>query len=671
MPSVDLAALAAGALLGLAPLAVAAGRWRQVSGFIYGASGALCAVLMLTGLLALIGNGPDTALTLPLGLPWLGVHLRLDALSAFFLVVLGIGGGVTSLYAIGYGRHEHEPHRVLPFYPAFLGAMALVLLADDAFTFLMCWEIMSLMSWALVLTHHREAATREAGFVYLVMAGFGTMVLLLAFGLLAGTDGSYAFEAIRAVERTPAKAAVILTLMLVGAGSKAGLVPLHVWLPLAHPAAPSHVSALMSGVMTKVAIYGFIRVVFDLLGPVAEWTSPAVILLGAVTAVLGILFATMDGDAKRVLAYSTIENIGVIFAALGLALAFRANGMPALAALAFSAALFHVFNHMLFKSLLFMGAGAVLTATGRRDLDGLGGLIHRMPVTALPRARRRDGDLGAAAAQRLRLGVAAVPGGAAEPRTAAVGAAAAGAGGGRDAGSVRRAGGGLFRALLRGRVPRAAADPGGGRRPSTSTAFPWRRWRCWPRSACLRGSRRGRCSTCMAPAVSAMLDGRLPPQIGQPWLTLVPIAESRSTYSGLLVLLFIAFGGSASAWLVHRYASRALRRGPAWDCGFPQADPMTQYGAGSFAQPLRRVLGTTLMQAREEVDMPEPGDPRPAHYRVHTADLVWQGLYVPIAAGVGTLATRLNGLQFLTIRRYLSLVFLSLILLLLGLTLWT
>jgi hydrogenase-4 component B len=174
----------------------------------------------------------------------------------------------------------------------------------------------------------------------------------------------------------------------------------------------------------------------------------------------------------------------------------------------------------------------------------------------------------------------------------------------------------------------------------------------------------------MGPAVSAMLDGRLPPQIGQPWLTLVPVAESRSTYSGLLVLLFIAFGGSASAWLVHRYASRALRRGPAWDCGFPQADPMTQYGAGSFAQPLRRVLGTTLMQAREEVDMPEPGDPRPAHYRVHTADLVWQTLYVPIAAGIGTLATRLNGLQFLTIRRYLSLVFLSLILLLLGLTLW-
>jgi len=174
----------------------------------------------------------------------------------------------------------------------------------------------------------------------------------------------------------------------------------------------------------------------------------------------------------------------------------------------------------------------------------------------------------------------------------------------------------------------------------------------------------------MGPAVSAMLDGRLPRQIGQPWLTLVPIAETRSTYSGLLVLIFIAFSASVASWLVHRYASQALRRAPAWDCGFPQSDPMTQYGGGSFAQPLRRVLGTTLMRASEQVDMPEPGDPRPASHSVQTTDLVWHGLYLPIAAAVGALSTRLNGLQFLTIRRYLSLVFLSLILLLLGLTLW-
>ena len=171
-------------------------------------------------------------------------------------------------------------------------------------------------------------------------------------------------------------ATVVLILMLLGAGSKAGPVPLHVWLPLAHPAAPSHVSALMSGVMTKVAVYGFIRVMFDLLGEPTWWSSVVVLFLGGLTAVLGILHALMEKDLKRLLAYSTIENIGVVFVSLGLALAFKANGMG------WAAALFHVLNHSFFKSLLFFGAGAVLTATGERDMEKLGGLIHRMPVTS-------------------------------------------------------------------------------------------------------------------------------------------------------------------------------------------------------------------------------------------------------------------------------------------------
>src|SRR5260370_3210163 len=211
------------------------------------------------------------------------------------------------------------------------------------------------------------------------MASFGTLGWLLAFGLLAGPAGGYGFAAIRAAQHTPYVATLVLILMLLGAGSKAGLVPLHVWLPLAHPAAPSHVSALMSGVMTKVAIYGFIRVVFDLLGPPTWSASVIVLFLGSITAVMGILYAMMENDLKRLLAYSTIENVGIIFVSLGLALGFQANGMKLAAALAFTAALFHVLNHSLFKSLLFFGAGAVLTGTGERDMDRLGGLIHRMP----------------------------------------------------------------------------------------------------------------------------------------------------------------------------------------------------------------------------------------------------------------------------------------------------
>src|SRR5208283_2927697 len=307
----------------------------------------------------------EASLVLPLGLPWLGAHLRLDALARVFLALVDLGGAGACLYAIGYGRHEAAPLRVLPFVPAFLAGMNLVVLAADAYTFLFAWELMSLASWALVVSDHRSAEAVRAGFVYLVMATFSALMLLLAFGMLAAPHGSYAFAQMRGGGPGAWRAGLVLALALVGAGSKAGLVPLHAWLPLAHPAAPSHVSALMSGVMTKVAVYAFIRIAFDLLGVSSWWSAVVVMALGGLTAVLGVLYALMQHDLKRLLAYHTVENIGIIF--IGLALAFQANGFAAGAALALTAALFHVFNHSLFKSLLFFGAGAVLTATGERD----------------------------------------------------------------------------------------------------------------------------------------------------------------------------------------------------------------------------------------------------------------------------------------------------------------
>src|SRR6185437_614056 len=227
------------------------------------------------------------------------------------------------------------------------------------------------------------AETRNAGFVYLVMAVFGALMLLLAFGLLAGASGGYAFATMRAHPPGAGVAALALALALIGAGSKAGLVPLHVWLPLAHAAAPSHVSALMSAVMTKIAVYAFVRFAFDLLGPPDwRWSVP-VLVLGAATAGLGALSANLEVDLKRLLAFSTVENIGLIFVALGLALAFKADDLARASALAMTAAMLHALNHMLFKSLLFFGAGAVLTATGARNLDRLGGLFDRMRWTSL------------------------------------------------------------------------------------------------------------------------------------------------------------------------------------------------------------------------------------------------------------------------------------------------
>ena len=297
MSAVALQLSCVAALLASAIAAITLSRSERATAVIYGATLAVCLVALYGSLRWLLGDTANaSAVTLPIGLPWLGAHFRLDALASFFLVVVNLGGAAASLYGLGYGHHDPAPHRVLPFFPAFLAGMNLVVLADDAFSYLLCWEFMSLASWALVMAHHREPGNARAGYVYLVMASFGTLALLLAFGLLAGPAGDYGFTAIRAAAHTPYAAALVLILMLLGAGSKAGLVPLHVWLPLAHPAAPSHVSALMSGVMTKVAIYGFIRVVFDLLGPPIWSASVVVLLLGSITAVMGILYAMMEKD---------------------------------------------------------------------------------------------------------------------------------------------------------------------------------------------------------------------------------------------------------------------------------------------------------------------------------------------------------------------------------------
>ena len=659
-----------GVLLAAAVLATAIARSAMATPVIYGICAVASAIGLGTAVLSLTGGLSTAPLVLPLGLPWVGAHFRIDALAAFFLVVVNLGGTSASIYGLGYGRHEHAPHRVLPFFPAFLAGMNLVVMADDAFTFLLSWEFMSLASWALVLAHHREAANARAAYVYLLMAGFGTMALLLAFGLLAGPGGEYAFAAIREADRTPAIAALALVLMLVGAGSKAGLAPLHVWLPLAHPAAPSHVSALMSGVMTKVPIYGFIRVVFDLLGEPAWWSSVLLLALGGATAVLGILHALMETDLKRLLAYSTIENIGVIFAGLGLSLAFEANGMGWAAALALTAALFHVFNHSLFKSLLFFGAGAVLTATGQRDMDKLGGLIHRMPATsvaflvgcvAISALPPFNGFVSEWMIFQAILQSPSLPGWGLKIMVPAVGGLLALAAALAAACFVR-----AFGVVFLGR-PRTTVAEGAHEVDGFSIAA----MAVLAALCLLAGILPGFVIDGLAPITQALVGGTMPSQTGDAWLSIVPIAEGRSSYNGLLVFAFIAISAWLAAFLVHRFASHELRRGPAWDCGFPEPSPATQYTGGSFAQPIRRVFGTLVFRARETVEMPPPGDMAPARHTVEMRDLVWDWLFAPIAGAVDFAAGHLNRLQFLTIRRYLSFVFLALIALLLVLALWT
>jgi hydrogenase-4 component B len=656
------------ALLALAPIAVGLAASLRASNVIYVASLIVTLALGAIGLICLFERTVSVA-TLPLGLPWLGAHFRIDALAAFFVIVVNLGGASASLFALGYGRHEEAPQRVLPFYPAYLAGMNLVVLSNDAFSFLVSWEFMSLTSWALVIAHHRDPENMRAGYIYLLMASFGTLALLLAFSLLAGAGGAYAFDAMRASHPPAALAALILILALVGAGSKAGIVPLHAWLPLAHPAAPSHVSALMSGVMTKVAVYGFVRIAFDLLSEPAWWWSMLVLAVGGITAVMGVLYALMQHDLKRLLAYHTVENIGIIYIGLGLALAFKAYGMPVAAALALTAGLFHVFNHSVFKSLLFFGAGAVLNSTGERDMEHLGGLIHRMPQTAfvflvgcvaISALPPLNGFVSEWLTFQAILLSPQLPSWGLKFLVPAVGALLA-LSAALAAACFVKAFGVSF--LGRPRTPAAAAAR---ETDSNSLAAMF-----FLATLCLvAGVLPGIFIDALAPVAYALVGMSMPHQTGLDWLTVVPIAESRSSYNGLLVFIFVTLSGSIAAFAIHRLASDKLRRGPAWDCGYPDQSPATQYTASSFAQPIRRVYGTTVFRAREIGEMPPPGATTPARLTVELHDLIWDAAYAPIAAFIGHAAERLNILQFLTIRSYLTLVFSALVLLLLVLAIW-
>jgi hydrogenase-4 component B len=655
-------------LLGAAPLAVAFQKLPGIGRLVYGVCLIVClAILGIAGVALLAGSAPAPPVHLPVGVPWIGAHFRIDALAAFFLMLVNLGGAGASLYAIGYGQHETARGRVLPFYPAFLGAMNLVLLADDAFTFLVAWEFMSLTSWALVMAYHHDPDNRRAGYIYIVMASFGTLTLLLAFGLLAGSGGGYGFSAIRGTAAT--LPGIVFILALIGTGSKAGLVPLHVWLPLAHPAAPSHVSALMSGVMTKVAVYGFVRIVFDLLGTTDWWWSIVVLGVGAITAVLGVLSAVLQRDMKRLLAYSTVENVGIVFIGLGLALAFKANAMLAAAALAFTAALLHAFNHSLFKSLLFFGAGAVLHATHERDIEKMGGLIRSMPITAF---LVLGGCIAGSALPPLNGFVSEwlifqavlmspeLPQWGLKLLVPAVGAMLALGAALSGACFVR-----FFGIAFLGRPRTPAASEA-----SETDIFSRTTMALLLALCLLSGVLPGFVIDALAPAARLLVGQDMPQQSGIPWLSIVPATGSRNAYSGLLFFMFISVSTLITIEIIHRFASRSVRRGPAWDCGFPDPSPATQYTADSFAQPLRRVFAN-VFRAREVVAMPPPGDASPARLTVTLHDVAWETLFAPIAGWVSLAAEQLNLLQFLTIRQYLSLVFIALVTLLLVLSIWT
>jgi formate hydrogenlyase subunit 3/multisubunit Na+/H+ antiporter MnhD subunit len=335
--------------------------------------------------IAVLATGEHVIARWPNVIPFAGVTIDLTPLGAWFVLAAGFVVVAASVYALGYSDHDLEARAVQGTFPLFAGALVCVPAAASVSTFLVLWELMAVTSLALVAAEHREReAVRTATVWYGVMTQLGFVAVLGALALAAAGAGSESFAVIRASGHgfSAARASIVFVLALVGFGSKAGLVPLHVWLPRAHPEAPSHVSALMSGAMVNLGVYGVVLVAVDLLGGGPRWWGVVVLVLGAVSAVFGVLHALVASDVKVLLAYSTTENLGLIFVGVGAALLLGSEREQLLAGVALAAALLFVLNHAVFKALLFLGAGAIVRATRTRDLDRLGGLVRRMPATA-------------------------------------------------------------------------------------------------------------------------------------------------------------------------------------------------------------------------------------------------------------------------------------------------
>ena len=603
---------------------------------------------------------PAVARVLPLGLPDLPFHARLDALSAFFLLLLGAVSAGVSLFACGYFRKgEGTPPGLQGlYYHLFLASMALVLLADDAYFFMVSWESMALSSYFLVTSDHRHAEIRRAGYLYLLMAHLGAISILLCFGALQSGTGNYTFQAMREVAPSAGWASVAFLLALVGFGGKAGLLPLHAWLPEAHPAAPSPVSALMSAVMLKTAIYGVLRVTLDLIGFPLWWWGVVALAAGLLSALYGAVYAAVQTDMKRLLAYSSIENVGLIIAGFGLTLLFRGFGMNALAALALTATLYHCLNHAFFKSLLFLATGSVLHSTSERSLGRLGGLIHRMPWvawTALVGTIAIAGlpPLNGFVSEWLLLQAFLFsPGLPHSYLNMLVPIAAASI-------ALTAALSGYVMVKFYGVV--FLGQPREPRLAEAHDAGPWERvGLLWLAAACVVLGLAPAAVIGMLDPVTRLLASSGIAGLARGWLFLAPIAPQRASYSPLLFFVLTALL-VALAWLAVRvfYHGRVRRSRP-WDCGFPGLDARMQDTAEGFGQPVRHVFEPFF---RIERSAPTPQDVRP-RYREVIDDRIWHWLYLPLARGVEKLTALVTVLQRGRISVYLMYSFVTLLVLL-------
>lgn len=606
--------------------------------------------------------------------PFLSFAIRLDSLASFFVLTISLAGLATSVFAMGYvtefyGRVSLGTLGSL--FNGFLLSMTLVVLADNGFFFLIVWELMSVLSYFLVVTEHEKADVRYAGLFYFIMTHVGTAFIIVTFLVFFQAAGSFSFEAFRHPEHPlPEEMRTLVFLMaLIGFGTKAGIVPLHVWLPYAHPAAPSHISALMSGVMIKTAIYALMRICFDFLGGQFPWWWGFVVLvIGAASALLGVMYALMEHDLKSLLAYHSVENIGIILLGIGAGMIFQSYGLKELAALGLLAGLYHTINHAMFKALLFLGAGSLLYATHTRNMEEYGGLLRRMPwtgaffligavsISALPPTNGFVSEWLVFQSLFLSFHIPDIFLKLMLPLAAAVLALT----GALALACFAKAFGISFLALPRSTHARHAEE----------VPVPMRMGMALLAVICV--------ALGLGPvAVVPLLDRVVAPLAGVPiegkvlamdgW-ALAPVNVEFSSLSTPALALLLVVLSMLGLGLAVMFGGRVnTRRYKTWGCGINLA-PRMEYTATGFVQPIKRVF-SALYQPTVKLETEFLKESRyfakRQYFEFHIEPIFHKYLYDPLIAFFTTMAERLRVIQAGSLHLYLTYIFVTLIALLL------